>query len=29
MEDPDSIDTVTCPDNGNIVFKVMRVKEDA
>lgn len=28
MEDPDSIDTVTCPDGGNIVFKVTRVEED-
>ncbi len=28
MENPDSIDTVTCPDGGNIVFKVTRVKED-
>lgn len=27
MQDPDSIDTVTCPDGGNIVFKVTRVKE--
>jgi len=24
MADPDSIDTVTCPDGGNIVFKVTR-----
>lgn len=24
MENPDSIDTVTCPDGGNIVFKVSR-----
>lgn len=28
MGNPDSIDTVTCPDGGNIVFKVTRVKED-
>jgi len=28
MENPDSIDTVTCPDGGNIVFKVTRIKED-
>jgi len=27
MKDPDSIDTVTCPDGGSIVFKVSRVKE--
>ena len=27
MENPDSIDTVTCPDGGNIVFKVTRVEE--
>lgn len=27
MQDPDSIDTVTCPDGGNIVFKVSRVEE--
>ncbi len=27
MEDPDSINTVTCPDGGKIVFKVSRVKE--
>ncbi len=26
MKDPDSIDTVTCPDGGNIVFKVSRKK---
>lgn len=26
MQDPDSIDTVTCPDGGNIVFKVTRVQ---
>jgi uncharacterized repeat protein (TIGR04076 family) len=26
MPDPDSIDTVTCPDGGNIVFKVTRVE---
>ncbi len=28
MGNRDSIDTVTCPDGGNIVFKVTRVKED-
>ena len=27
MPNPDSIDTVTCPDNGNIVFKVSRIEE--
>ncbi|HNX81005.1 MAG TPA: TIGR04076 family protein [Candidatus Omnitrophota bacterium] len=27
MQDPNSIDTVTCPDGGNIVFKVRRVEE--
>ena len=27
MDNPDSIDTVTCPDGGNIVFKVTRVEE--
>lgn len=27
MENPDSIDTVTCPDGGNIVFKVKRIEE--
>jgi uncharacterized repeat protein (TIGR04076 family) len=27
MKDHDSIDTVTCPDGGNIVFKVSRAKE--
>ncbi|MFA4888072.1 MAG: TIGR04076 family protein [Candidatus Omnitrophota bacterium] len=27
MENPDSIDTVTCPDGGNIVFKVSRIEE--
>jgi len=26
MEDPDGINTVTCPDGGNIVFKVSRKK---
>ena len=25
MDDPDSIDTVTCPDGGNVVFKVKRI----
>ncbi|MBM3249588.1 MAG: TIGR04076 family protein [Candidatus Omnitrophica bacterium] len=29
MQDPDSIDTVTCPDGGNIIFKVTRAKEEA
>jgi 2-dehydropantoate 2-reductase len=28
MPDPDSIDTVTCPDGGKIVFKVSRVNEE-
>jgi len=28
MNSPNSIDTVTCPDGGNIVFKVTRVEED-
>jgi len=27
MNNPDSIDTVTCPDGGNIVFKVTRAEE--
>lgn len=27
MENPDCIDTVTCPDGGNIVFKVTRVED--
>ena len=27
MDDPDSIDTVTCPDGGSIVFKVSRVEK--
>lgn len=27
MENPDSIDTVTCPDGGNIIFKVTRLEE--
>lgn len=26
MPDPDSIDTVTCPDGGSIIFKVSRVE---
>lgn len=26
MANPDSIDTVTCPDGGNIVFKVTRIE---
>lgn len=25
MDNPDSIDTVTCPDGGNIIFKVRRI----
>jgi uncharacterized repeat protein (TIGR04076 family) len=28
MPNPDSIDTVTCPDGGNIIFKVTRIEED-
>jgi uncharacterized repeat protein (TIGR04076 family) len=28
MDNPDAIDTVTCPDGGNIVFKVTRVEEE-
>jgi uncharacterized repeat protein (TIGR04076 family) len=27
MDNPDSIDTVTCPDGGNIVFKVSRIED--
>ncbi len=27
MQDPNSIDTVTCPDGGNIIFKVTRREE--
>lgn len=27
MPDPDTIDTVTCPDGGNIIFKVTRVEK--
>ena len=27
MDNPDYIDTVTCPDGGNIVFKVSRIEE--
>jgi len=27
MENQDSIDTVTCPDGGNIIFKVTRIAE--
>lgn len=27
MDNPDSIDTVTCPDGGNIVFKITRINE--
>ena len=28
MKNPDSVDTVTCPDGGNIIFKVSRVEEE-
>jgi len=28
MPNPNSIDTVTCPDGGNIIFKVTRVEEE-
>jgi uncharacterized repeat protein (TIGR04076 family) len=28
MDNPNTIDTVTCPDGGNIIFKVTRVEED-
>lgn len=28
MKNPDSIDTVTCPDGGNIIFKVTRQEEN-
>lgn len=28
MDNPNSIDTVTCPDSGNIIFKVTRIEED-
>ncbi len=27
MEDPDSLDTLTCPDGGHVVFKLTRKKE--
>jgi uncharacterized repeat protein (TIGR04076 family) len=27
MDNPDSIDTITCPDGGNIVFKVSRIED--
>lgn len=27
MDNPDSIDTVTCPDGGNVVFKITRISE--
>lgn len=27
MKDPNSIDTVTCPDGGNIIFKVTRIED--
>ncbi|MFH1397771.1 MAG: TIGR04076 family protein [Candidatus Omnitrophota bacterium] len=28
MPDPNSVDTVTCPDGGNIVFKVTRIEDN-
>jgi uncharacterized repeat protein (TIGR04076 family) len=28
MEDPDTLDTVTCPDGGKIVFKVSRISDE-
>ena len=28
MDNPDSIDTVTCPDGGNIILKVTRIEEE-
>ncbi|MDD2679718.1 MAG: TIGR04076 family protein [Candidatus Omnitrophica bacterium] len=28
MQDPNCVDTVTCPDGGNIVFKVTRIEEE-
>jgi len=28
MDNPDSIDTVTCPDGGNVVFKVTRLDNE-
>jgi len=28
MDDPNCVDTVTCPDGGNIIFKVSRVEEE-
>lgn len=28
MKDPDYIDTVTCPDGGNIIFKITRIKKE-
>jgi uncharacterized repeat protein (TIGR04076 family) len=28
MDNPDSIDTVTCPDGGNVVFRVSRCTEN-
>jgi uncharacterized repeat protein (TIGR04076 family) len=28
MQDPNSIDTVTCPDGGNIIFKVTRTEDN-
>jgi len=28
MEDPDGVDTVTCPDGGNIVFRVSRKNKE-
>jgi uncharacterized repeat protein (TIGR04076 family) len=29
MEDPNGVNTVTCPDGGNIIFEVSRVEETA
>jgi len=28
MDDPNCVDTVTCPDGGNIIFKVSRIEEE-
>ncbi len=28
MDDPNCVDTVTCPDGGNIIFKVSRAEEE-
>ena len=27
MEDPNTLDTITCPDGGNIVFKAYRIED--